>query len=50
MPILDDKNLVIICSTLLGLAALWALQDPTTVITSVITGLFGVAVGRQAAS
>jgi len=43
----DDKTLVIICVTMLGLFCLWALPDPTATIQSVISGLFGVAVEKR---
>ena len=43
----DDKTVVILCVTLLGLCAFWVMQDPEALITQIVTGLFGVAVGRN---
>ena len=45
----DDKNLVILCATLIVIAAMWALQgaDAATIANSGLTGLFGVAVGKS---
>ena len=46
---LDDKNLVIISVTLLGLAILYsgALDpDKANLLTGIFSGLFGIAVGR----
>lgn len=44
----DDKNLVILCATLIVVAAMAFLPgiEATTIATSGLTGLFGVAVGR----
>jgi len=46
---IDDKLLVILCATFLGACAmfLYAPQDSTTIVNSVVTGLFGVAVGKS---
>ena len=46
----DDKNLVILCATLIVIAAMWTLQgaDAATIANSGLTGLFGVAVGKSA--
>ncbi len=43
----DDKSLVIIAVTVIALAALFKLDDPTTIISSIASGLFGVAVGKN---
>jgi len=42
----DDKELVIACTTILGLAAMFAVTDPESIIMAVITGLCGLAIGR----
>jgi len=42
----DDKNLVILCATVIILAALFTLQDAATIVGQGLTGLFGVAVGK----
>jgi len=44
----DDKSLVIIAVTILGLVALFRLTEPEQVLTAVVSGLFGVAVGKVA--
>lgn len=45
--VVDDKGLVIICATLLGMTALVLLGvEGMTIAGNVISGLFGVAVGR----
>ena len=44
----DDKGLVIVCATLLGMTSLILLgADGVAVVREVIVGLFGVAVGRS---
>ena len=43
---LDDKNLVIFCVTLIVVVALFKLPDPVTIVNSGLSGLFGVAVGK----
>lgn len=44
---LDDKTQVILCVTLLGVLAMFAYGDAgTNLLDNIITGLFGVAVGR----
>ena len=47
--LLDDKVLVIICATLLAGIAMYKFSpvDATTIVTSVVTGLFGVAIGKN---
>ena len=44
---MDDKDLVIISVTIIGIIALFVLADPTTILSSIISGLFGIAVGRK---
>ena len=44
----DDKGLVIVCATLLGMTSLVLLGvEGLSVVGNVISGLFGVAVGRS---
>jgi len=45
--ITNDKGMVIICATILGLVAMTVLTDPVTVVSNIVTGLFGVAVGQS---
>lgn len=45
----DDKNLVIMAVLILGLFVLWtppADKESVSLLASVISGLFGIAVGR----
>ena len=42
----DDKNLVILCVTVILLASMFGLSDPAQIISNGVAGLFGVAVGR----
>lgn len=44
---MDDKDLVIISVTIIAIVSLFVLADPTTIISSIVSGLFGVAVGRK---
>lgn len=44
---MDDKDLVIISVTVIGIISLFVLGDPTTILSSVISGLFGLATGRN---
>lgn len=46
MNTLDDKQMVIIAATILGGMSMFFMQDPATVVSRVISGLFGIAVGR----
>ena len=46
--LLDDKSLVIMAVTILGVASLFKLDDPTTIIAAIVSGLCGVAVGNKA--
>jgi len=46
---MDDKNLVIMAVTLLGLAILYSGSldpDKANLLTGIFSGLFGIAVGR----
>ncbi len=44
----DDKNLVILCVTILGITAMVVFgSDALAVVNSIISGLFGLAVGRS---
>ena len=44
----NDKGLVIVCATLLGMTSLVLLgAEGLTVVGNVISGLFGVAVGKS---
>lgn len=47
--IFDDKGLVIICATLLGIVSMFAssVVNPVTIVSNIVTGLFGVAIGRR---
>jgi hypothetical protein len=45
----DDKNLVIVSVLILGLAVIWSKplgQNEITIISSLLSGLFGIAVGK----
>jgi hypothetical protein len=44
----DDKVLVILCVTILGALAMYTypVADSVVIVTSVVSGLFGVAVGK----
>ena len=46
MPEIDDKIMVIVCVTGLAVLAMFQLTDPAAVVNSVVSGLFGVAVGK----
>ena len=43
----DDKDLVIIAATAIAIIAMFILSDPQTIVSNVVTGLFGVAVGKS---
>ncbi len=43
----DDKDLIIVATALIGIISLFLLADPSIVITSVLSGLFGMATGRK---
>ena len=42
----DDKDLVIICTSLIAIIAIFAVPNSLSLVNSIITGLFGIAVGR----
>ena len=46
---MDDKVLVIGCATIIALATMifYPIADSATIITQIITGLFGVAIGKS---
>lgn len=49
MDFLDDKTMVIIAALALGLAVLFlgdVTSEQSTIVTNIISGLFGVAVGK----
>jgi hypothetical protein len=43
----DDKDLTIISVTIIGIISLIILKDPSMILTSIISGLFGLAVGKR---
>jgi hypothetical protein len=43
----DDKDLTIISVTILGIISMIVLSDPSMILTSIISGLFGLAVGKR---
>jgi len=45
--ITNDKEMVIIAVTLIAIISIFFLVDPTTIVSSCVSGLFGVVVGRQ---
>ena len=46
---IDDKDLVIVATLILGIIAMFALPDADApgIISSIVTGLFGIAVGKS---
>ena len=46
MSYIDDKMVVIVGVVGIAIAALLLIPDPTNILMSIITGLFGVATGR----
>ena len=44
---MDDKDLVIISVTIIAIVSLFVLAEPVVIVSSVISGLFGVAVGTK---
>jgi hypothetical protein len=42
----DDKDLVIAASTIICIVSMFLLADAREVVLSVISGLFGVAIGK----
>jgi len=43
----DDKDLVIIAATAIAIIAMFILANPQTIVSNIVTGLFGVAVGKS---
>jgi len=43
---MDDKQSVILAVTVIALASMWAQPADTTLLVAVVSGLFGVAVGK----
>jgi len=43
----DDKDLVIVCSTIIALGCMFKMGNPESILTAIVAGLFGVAVGRK---
>lgn len=43
----DDKNLVIFAVTILGLFSMFAIPEAKEIIIAIVSGLFGVAVGKS---
>lgn len=46
LNLVDDKSLVIIGVVVIALVGMWKLTDPTILLSSAISGLFGVATGK----
>ena len=46
MDLFDDKELVIVAVTVIAVLAIFRMPESDTIITSVVSGLFGVAVGK----
>lgn len=44
---MDDKDLVIISVTIIAIISMFVITDPITIVTSIVSGLFGIAVGRK---
>lgn len=42
----DDKNLVILSAMAIAVCSFFALPDATTIVGNIVTGLFGIAVGK----
>ena len=42
----DDKSQVILALTVIGVIAMFKLMTPETIISNIVAGLLGVAVGR----
>ena len=43
---MDDKQSVILAVTVIALVSMWANPVDSTLLTAVVSGLFGVAVGK----
>jgi hypothetical protein len=46
----DDKYFVIIGVVIIALVGMWKVTDPTILLTSIVSGLFGIATGRSMGS
>jgi hypothetical protein len=44
---MDDKDLVIISVTVIAIVSLFVISEPATIVTAIVSGLFGIAVGRK---
>ena len=42
----DDKGMVVVAATLLALFSMFTMPESQTVVSNVVTGLFGIAVGK----
>lgn len=43
----DDKDLVIISLTIIGVISLFKLTDPVVIISNIVSGLLGIATGKK---
>lgn len=43
----DDKNLVIFCLTVIAVFSIFYLPSPIQIVSDIVSGLLGVAVGRS---
>lgn len=43
---MNDKNLVIICATIICLVSIGWIANPENIVLNIVTGMFGVAVGQ----
>lgn len=44
---IDDKDLVIVATLILGIVSMFALPDAREIVIAVVSGLFGIAVGKK---
>jgi hypothetical protein len=45
--LLNDKDLVIICASIIAIFAMFIVPNPAIIISSVLSGMFGLATGRM---
>ena len=45
--LIDDKMAVVLGTVVIALVGMWKLSDPTILLTSVVSGLFGLATGKS---
>ena len=45
--LLNDKDLVIICASIIAIVSMFVVPSPAIIISSVLSGLFGLATGRM---